>query len=95
MRVQYGNIFATCKECGCAHFEFLTSHPIRPESVLACHRCGVTTIHEHLVTQIGDKALQEAERVRALMQARHRQYQAVLEEVRRAAPSAGEASRSA
>jgi hypothetical protein len=83
MVVRYGNISASCPSCGAHHFELLTLAPTEVESVLACLRCRATTIHGHLVSQIGDEAVRQATTAMSAMKERHRQYRHRIDNLRR------------
>jgi hypothetical protein len=61
MKVQYGNIPALCNRCASQHFELIApDEPLTAASVLACLRCGGKVIHGHLISQIGDEAVRQA-----------------------------------
>ena len=62
MIVRIHDITAACPRCGGKEFEPLAAGPLRLPSLLRCSDCGTETRYRALLDQIGEEAMQRANR---------------------------------
>ena len=60
MLISIGDIAAACVRCGSTDFEPLAAGPLRLASELQCARCGSRVKYLALLDQIGEEAMQRA-----------------------------------
>jgi DNA-directed RNA polymerase subunit RPC12/RpoP len=60
MIIRIGDITAACPQCGGTEFESFSAGPLRLASELKCSACGAKVKYLLLLDQIGEEAMQRA-----------------------------------